>query len=228
MSDLPSAPPVKRADYWDVPDRLHRGADTAIGCVLVLLELVALAICVVAWPFVDHFELDPQAPYRPYVFWDYAPAIAGVGAVVVVIGVVAAKGRATITALSQLLMALLVGAVLVFGSVEQQHDDGKMRSAPAPASRLPAACALATRPLSSINALGSRRGGGRSAEVVGRMVCGPRAWRRIGGSADAASLVIAARAVHAAPNTTTELWPPNPKFCLMATSMVAGRPTIGV
>ncbi|MFG3280711.1 DUF6234 family protein [Streptomyces sp. NPDC048111] len=171
MNYLPPAPPVKRADHWDVPDRLHRGADAAIGCVLILLELVALAICVVAWPFVDHFELDPQAPYRPYVFWDYAPAIAGVGAVVVVIGVISVKGRATITALSQLLMALLVAAVLVFGSVAQQHDDER-RSAPAPVERAllelrgPAATAYAAGSLPAV-------GGGRPAEVAGRTACGP-------------------------------------------------------
>ncbi|PJN01850.1 hypothetical protein CG740_19020 [Streptomyces sp. CB01201] len=102
---------------------------------LVLLELVALAICVVAWPFIDHFELDPQAPQHPYVFWDYAPAIAVLGAVVVVVGVVAVKGRATITAVSQLLIALLVAAVLAVGSAAQLHED-KRQSAPEPAGRV--------------------------------------------------------------------------------------------
>ncbi|MEV6046892.1 DUF6234 family protein [Streptomyces xanthochromogenes] len=134
MSNLPTAPPVDPLAYWDVPDRLHRGADAAIGCVLMLLELVALAICVVVWPFIDHFELDSQAPQHPWVFWDYAPAIAVLGAVVVVVGVVAVKGRATITAVSQLLIALLVAAVLAVGSVAQLHDD-KRQPAPAPAGR---------------------------------------------------------------------------------------------
>ncbi|MFD7017341.1 DUF6234 family protein [Streptomyces sp. NPDC059928] len=118
-----------------MPDRLHRGADAAIGCALVLLELVALAVCVVVWPFIDHFELDPEAPQHPYVFWDYAPAIAVLGAVVVIVGVVAAKGRATITAVSQLVMALLVAAVLAVGSVAQHHEDDRAQSAPAPTGR---------------------------------------------------------------------------------------------
>uniref|UniRef100_A0AAU2VF51 DUF6234 family protein n=1 Tax=Streptomyces sp. NBC_00003 TaxID=2903608 RepID=A0AAU2VF51_9ACTN len=134
MSNLPPAPPVDPAAYWDVPERLHWGADAAIGCVLVLLELVALAFCVVVWPFIDHFELDPQAPQHPYVFWDYAPAIAVVGVVVVIVGVLAVKGRATITAVSQLLMALLVAAVLAVGSVAQHHDD-RVQSAPAAPGR---------------------------------------------------------------------------------------------
>ncbi|MFE9411618.1 DUF6234 family protein [Streptomyces sp. NPDC006704] len=135
MSNLPPAPPVPPSAYGDVPDRLHRGADAAIGCALGLLELVALAVCVVVWPFIDLFELDPQAPQHPYVFWHYAPAIAVLGGVVVIVGLVAIKGGAPITAVSQLLMALLVGAVLVLGSVAQQHDDDKFRSAPEPTCR---------------------------------------------------------------------------------------------
>ncbi|WP_435866943.1 DUF6234 family protein [Streptomyces xanthochromogenes] len=109
---------------------------------LVLLELAALAICVVMWPFIDHFELDSEAPQHPWAFWDYAPAIDVLGAVVVVVGVVAVKGRATITAVSQLVIALLVAAVLAVGSVAQLHDD-KRQPAPAPGGR---ALAASTEP----------------------------------------------------------------------------------
>ncbi|MFE4858420.1 DUF6234 family protein [Streptomyces sp. NPDC056670] len=135
MSNLPAAPPVDSAVYRDTPDHLHRGADAAIGCALVLFELVALMVCVAVWPFVDHIEHDPAAPQRPYVFWDYAPAIGILGAVVVVIGVLAAKGRATITAISQIMVGLLVAAVLVVGSVAQRHEDHRNNSAPAPTGR---------------------------------------------------------------------------------------------
>ena len=135
MSKLPAAPPVDSAAYWDARDRLHRGADAAIGCALVLLELVALAVCLVVWPVFDHFELDPKAPQLPYIFWDYAPAIATIGAVVVVAGALAAKGRATITAVSQILMGLLVAAVFAVGSAAQQHEDDRTKPASAPTGR---------------------------------------------------------------------------------------------
>ncbi|MFJ8387816.1 DUF6234 family protein [Streptomyces sp. NPDC094438] len=49
------------------------------------------------------------------------------------------KGRATIAAVSQIMMGLLVTAVLAVGSAAQQHEDDKNKSAPAPTGRAPVA-----------------------------------------------------------------------------------------
>ncbi|AOT62211.1 MULTISPECIES: DUF6234 family protein [Streptomyces] len=133
MSPLPSSPPVDPGSAGPRRrERARRGPDAAAGCVLVLLELTALAVILLAWPFLDHFELDPQAPREPFTLWRYLPAVAVLGGLVLVAAVLAARARAVVTAVSQTAMGVLIAAVLLGGTALQRHEDERGRPVPAP------------------------------------------------------------------------------------------------
>ncbi|OEJ93476.1 DUF6234 family protein [Streptomyces thermolilacinus] len=133
MRKPPSASPVA-PDPAPTPRRAKggRGADIATSCALVVLELVALAAILLVWPFLDHFELDPQASRKPFTLWDYLPAVAVLGGLVLLAAALAARARATVTVVSQLVTGVLI-AVVVFGGVAlQRHEDERNRPVPAP------------------------------------------------------------------------------------------------
>ncbi|MFB7703963.1 DUF6234 family protein, partial [Streptomyces niveus] len=75
MSNLPVAPPAFDAP---VKARVQRGPDVGASCALVFLELLALAVIVVVWPFLDHFDLDPASDTETVSLWRYLPALGGV------------------------------------------------------------------------------------------------------------------------------------------------------
>ncbi|CAL9587891.1 DUF6234 family protein [Streptomyces sp. enrichment culture] len=133
MRNPPSASPVA-PDPVPTPRRARadRGADIAASCALVLLELAALAVILLVWPFLDHFELDPQADRKPFTLWDYLPAVAVLGGLVLLAAVLAARARATVTVVSQLVTGVLVAAVLFGGVALQRHEDERNRPVPAP------------------------------------------------------------------------------------------------
>lgn len=120
-----SAPPPRRAGAG-------RGGDIASCCALVLLELLALAAILLVWPFFDHFELDPQAPRETFSLWRYLPAVGVLGALVFLAAALAARSRATVTAVSQLVMGVLIAAVLLGGAALQHREDEWHRPVPAP------------------------------------------------------------------------------------------------
>ncbi|MEU3823653.1 DUF6234 family protein [Streptomyces sp. NPDC030392] len=133
MSTPPPVPPVPPDPAVPPgPAKADRGGDIASGCALVLLELVALAAILLAWPFLDHFELDPQAPRETFSLWRYLPAVGVLGALVFLAAALAARARATVTAVSQLVMGVLIAAVLVGGAALQRHEDERSRPVPAP------------------------------------------------------------------------------------------------
>ncbi|MEU2182680.1 DUF6234 family protein [Streptomyces thermolilacinus] len=133
MRNLPSASPVAPGSA-PTPRRARaaRGADIAMSCALVLLELVALAAVLLVWPFLDHFELDPQAAREPFTLWDYLPAVAVLGGLVLLAAALAARARATVTVVSQLVMGVLVAGVLFGGVALQRHEDERNSPVPAP------------------------------------------------------------------------------------------------
>ncbi|MET9552181.1 DUF6234 family protein [Streptomyces sp. NPDC006645] len=129
MSDLPVAPPAVDAS---VKSRVERGPDVGISCALVFLELVAVAVIVVVWPFLDHFDLDPASDIGTVSLWRYLPALGGVAVVAFVAAVLAGRARATVTVVSQGVTALLVALAFFAGAALQSHEDERNRPVPAP------------------------------------------------------------------------------------------------
>ncbi|MFI6082865.1 DUF6234 family protein [Streptomyces sp. NPDC051217] len=129
MSDLPLAPPAFDAS---VKSRTERGPDVGASCALVFVELVAVAVIVVLWPFFDHFDLDPAASAESASLWRYLPALGGVGLVAFLAAVVASRARATVTAVSQGATALLIACAFFAGAALQSHEDERNRPVPAP------------------------------------------------------------------------------------------------
>ncbi|MFD3520095.1 DUF6234 family protein [Streptomyces sp. NPDC058653] len=129
MSELPVAPPA-----FDTPvkRRTERGPDVGASCALVFLELIAVAVIVLLWPFFDHFDLDPATDIEPVSLWRYLPALGGVGLVAFVAAVVASRARATVTAVSQGVMAALIAFGFFAGAALQSHEDERNRPVPAP------------------------------------------------------------------------------------------------
>ncbi|MEV8362238.1 DUF6234 family protein [Streptomyces niveus] len=72
---------------------MQRGADVGASCALVFLELLALAVIVVVWPFLDHFDLDPASDAEMVSLWRYLPALGGVAVVAFVAAVLAGRAR---------------------------------------------------------------------------------------------------------------------------------------
>ncbi|WP_405792078.1 DUF6234 family protein [Streptomyces sp. NBC_01506] len=129
MSNLPVAPPAFDAS---VNSRVGRGPDVGITCGLVFLELIAVAVIVVVWPFLDHFDLDPATSVESVSLWRYLPALGGVSVLAFAGAVIASRARATVTAVSQGSMAVLVALVFFAGAALQSHEDEKNRPVPAP------------------------------------------------------------------------------------------------
>ncbi|MFD6993921.1 DUF6234 family protein [Streptomyces sp. NPDC059943] len=132
MSDLPIAPSAFDSSDSSVRPPVGRGADVGVSCGLVLLELIALAVIVVLWPFFDHFDLDPATSIESHSLWRYLPALGGVGVLAFVAAVIASRARATVTAVSQGAMAVLIVFAFVAGAALQSHQDEKDRPVPAP------------------------------------------------------------------------------------------------
>ncbi|MFE3121296.1 DUF6234 family protein [Streptomyces niveus] len=124
MSNLPVAPPAFDAP---VKARVQRGPDMGASCALVFLELLALAVIVVVWPFLDHFDLDPASDTETVSLWRYLPALGGVAVVAFVATVLAGRARATVTAVSQGAMAVLVTLAFFAGAALQAHQDARDR-----------------------------------------------------------------------------------------------------
>ncbi|MEU0522189.1 DUF6234 family protein [Streptomyces niveus] len=132
MSDLPIAPPAFDSSDPSVKPPVERGADVGVSCGLVLLELIALAVIVVLWPFLDHFNLDPATNVEPRSLWRYLPALGAVGVLAFAAAVIASRARATVTAVSQGAMAVLIAFAFFAGAALQSHQDEKERPVPAP------------------------------------------------------------------------------------------------
>ncbi|MEU9984223.1 DUF6234 family protein [Streptomyces sp. NPDC050856] len=137
MSNLPIAPPAHDAS---VKPPAGRGADVGMSCLLVFVELAALAVILIIWPFLDHFDLarDPDEPVEPVSMWRYLPAVGGVGLLALVAAVIASRARAVVTVVSQGAMAVLV-TLLVFGggTLQDRLDEHDGRPLPAPTSGVP-------------------------------------------------------------------------------------------
>ncbi|WP_189107285.1 DUF6234 family protein [Streptomyces camponoticapitis] len=129
MSEPPIAPPAFDAP---VKPRPERGPDVGASCALMFVELVAVAVIVVLWPFFDHFDLDPAASVEAASLWRYLPALGGVGLVAFLAAVVASRARATVTAVSQGAMAMLIACAFFAGAALQAHEDERNRPVPAP------------------------------------------------------------------------------------------------
>lgn len=129
MSNLPEAPPAHDAS---VKPRPGRGADVGASCALVFLELVAVAVIVVVWPFFDHFDLDPAPDAEAVSLWRYLPALGGVAVVALVAAVIAGRARATVTVVSQGSAAVLVALAFFAGAALQSYEDERSRPVPAP------------------------------------------------------------------------------------------------
>ncbi|MGW6306611.1 DUF6234 family protein [Streptomyces niveus] len=122
MSNLPVAPPAFDAP---VKARVQRGPDVGASCALVFLELLALAVIVVVWPFLDHFDLDPASDIETVSLWRYLPALGGVAVLAFVATVLAGRARATVTVVSQGSMAVLVTLAFFAGAALQSHQDAR-------------------------------------------------------------------------------------------------------
>ncbi|MGV4981244.1 DUF6234 family protein [Streptomyces sp. NRAIS4] len=121
--NLPVAPPA--FDATDDPrqrDRADTGADIGAGCGLVFLELTALAVDFGLW-FLSGFNLDPAKTVKTDSLWGYLTAAAGVAAFALVAALIAARARAFVTVVSQLVMAVLITVVVSAGALAQSHDD---------------------------------------------------------------------------------------------------------
>ncbi|MGW3209955.1 DUF6234 family protein [Streptomyces sp. NPDC001135] len=121
--NLPVAPPA--FDATNGPRRRGRadtGADIGAGCGLVLLELTALACDFGLW-FLSGFHLDAAKTVKADPLWGYLTAAAGVGAFALVAALVAARARAFVTVVGQLVMAVLITVVVSAGAAAQAHDD---------------------------------------------------------------------------------------------------------
>lgn len=129
MSNLPVAPLAFDAS---VKPRVGRGPDAGVSCALVFLELVAVAVIAVVWPFFDHFDLDPASDIGTVSLWRYLPALGGVAVVALVAAVLAGRARATVTVVSQGSMAVLVALAFFAGAALQSHEDERNRPVPAP------------------------------------------------------------------------------------------------
>lgn len=132
MSDLPIAPPVFDSSGSSVKPPVQRGADVGVSCGLLVLELVAVAVIVVVWPFFDHFDLDPATSAESPSLWRYLPALGGLGVLAFAGAVIASRARATVTAVSQGAMAVLIVFAFFAGAASQSHQDEKDRPVPAP------------------------------------------------------------------------------------------------
>ncbi|MFE3251294.1 DUF6234 family protein [Streptomyces sp. NPDC059209] len=132
MSDLPTAPPAFDSSAPSVKPSVGRGADVGASCGLVLLELIAVAVIVVVWPFLDQFDLDPATDNESPSLWRYLPALGAVGVLAFAAAVIASRARATVTAVSQGAMAVLVVLGFFAGAALQSHEDEKNLPVPAP------------------------------------------------------------------------------------------------
>ncbi|MFB8348954.1 DUF6234 family protein [Streptomyces niveus] len=132
MSHLPIAPPAFDSSDPSVKPPVGRGTDVGVSCGLVLLELIALAVIVVLWPFLDHFNLDPATNVEPRSLWRYLPALGAVGVLAFAAAVIASRARATVIAVSQGAMAVLIAFAFFAGAALQSHQDEKERPVPAP------------------------------------------------------------------------------------------------
>ncbi|MEU4929969.1 DUF6234 family protein [Streptomyces yokosukanensis] len=122
--NLPVAPPA--FDATGGPrrrDRADTGADIGAGCGLVFLELTVLVVDFGLW-FLSGISLDTAEPARTDSLWGYLTAAAGVAAFAFAAALVAARARAVVTVLSQVVTAALVTLVISAGALAQAHEDG--------------------------------------------------------------------------------------------------------
>ncbi|MFF3448834.1 DUF6234 family protein [Streptomyces sp. NPDC002667] len=101
---------------------MNRGADIAAGCVLVLLELMALMVIFGLW-FLSGFELDPEKTGTTDPLWSYLYAAGGVGILAVAAAVTAAWVDAVVTVVTQAAMAVLISMIFLGGGEAQSHQD---------------------------------------------------------------------------------------------------------
>ncbi|GAA5043840.1 DUF6234 family protein [Streptomyces sp. SID10815] len=128
--NLPTAPPAFDATTGPRrQDRADLGADIGIGCALVFLEILALAVVFGLW-FLSGFNLDPATTVRADSLWGYLAAVGGVGALAVVATAIAARARAYVTVASQSVVAAVVSLALFGGYVAQSHEDAHCETAP--------------------------------------------------------------------------------------------------
>ncbi|MEV6019110.1 DUF6234 family protein [Streptomyces sp. NPDC051997] len=128
--DLPVAPPAFDATTGPGRrSRVNRGADIAAGCVLVLLELIALAVIFGLW-FLSGLELDPEKTGTTDPLWSYLFAAGGVGVLAIAAAVTAAWIDAVVTVVTQTAMAVLISMIFLGGGEAQSHQDQRCHDAP--------------------------------------------------------------------------------------------------
>lgn len=110
-------------------DRADTGADIGAGCGLVLLELVLLAVIFGVW-LLTGVSFDAADPGRTDSLWGYLPWVGGVGAFALVATVIAARAKATMTAISQGMTAALVAVIVIGGVTAQRQEDERRRPVP--------------------------------------------------------------------------------------------------
>ncbi|MEU6064668.1 MULTISPECIES: DUF6234 family protein [Streptomyces] len=129
--NLPIAPPAFDATTGPQPrHRADRGSDIGAGCGLVFLELIALGVIFGLW-FQSGFNLDPGKTVPFDSLWGYLAAAGGVGVLAVVAVAIAARAGATVTVVTQGIMAALICAILIGGATVQSHQDKLCRDFPA-------------------------------------------------------------------------------------------------
>lgn len=129
--DLPMAPPaVDTTTGREQRARADRGADIGAGCGLALLELIALVVIFGLW-FLSGVTLDPDTAVEADSLWGYLAAAGGVGVLAVVSAAIAARVGATVTVVSQGVMAALICLLIFGGATAQSHEDATCRATPA-------------------------------------------------------------------------------------------------
>ncbi|MFG2134798.1 DUF6234 family protein [Streptomyces sp. NPDC048751] len=129
--DLPMAPPaVDTTTGREQRAHADRGADIGAGCGLVLLELISLVVIFGLW-FLSGVTLDPGTAVETDSLWGYLAAAGGVGVLAVVSAAIAARVGATVTVVSQGVMAALICLLVFGGATVQSHEDATCRATPA-------------------------------------------------------------------------------------------------
>ncbi|EST19521.1 DUF6234 family protein [Streptomyces roseochromogenus] len=122
--DLPVAPPA--FDAASGPrrhDRADTGADIGAGCGPVFLELTVLVADFGLW-FLSWVTLDTARTVRADSPWGCLTGAAAVAAFALVAALVAARARAIVTVVSQMVMAVLITLVVPAAALGQAHEDG--------------------------------------------------------------------------------------------------------
>jgi uncharacterized membrane protein len=131
--NLPTAPPAFDATTGPRRrDRADLGADIGIGCGLVLLELITLAVIFGLW-FLSGFNLDAAKTVTADSLWNYLAATGVVGLLAIAASAVAARARAFVTVVTQAIMAALICIIVFGGYAAQSHQDQKCHDIPSAA-----------------------------------------------------------------------------------------------